>query len=57
MAEQEKDYIKSTKEGRLYISTDDFFKQEKVRQMVSRLIKSDLYLNIKKQKSDLKSAS
>lgn len=38
--------VKSTKEGRLYIKTSDFFKQVKVKQTVDVLLNSDLVKNI-----------
>lgn len=43
-------YVKSTKEGRLYIPTSDFFKQEKVKDMVDKLINSSVYKDIAAQK-------
>ncbi|MGV3610387.1 MAG: hypothetical protein ACO1N0_05535 [Fluviicola sp.] len=38
--------IKSTREGRLYILTKDFFRQQKVQNMVFQLLNSDLVKDI-----------
>lgn len=38
--------IQSTKEGRLYIRTKDFFRQHKVQKMVFALLESDLVKDI-----------
>ena len=40
------DVIQSTKEGRLYIRTKDFFRQQKVQSMVFALLESDLIKEI-----------
>ena len=45
--EQIKDnVVKSTESGRLYIKTEDFFKQTKVQDAVHKLVDSDLYRRI-----------
>ena len=41
------DLVKSTKGGRMYIDTEDFFKQEKVQDIVERLVDSSIYKEIK----------
>jgi hypothetical protein len=38
--------IQSTREGRLYIRTKDFFRQEKVQQIILNLLESDLVKEI-----------
>ena len=38
--------IKSTREGRLYIRTKDFFRQQKIQKMVFALLESDLVKDI-----------
>ncbi|MGN6618525.1 MAG: hypothetical protein ACTHJ5_15230 [Ilyomonas sp.] len=42
--------IRSTESGRLYIENYDFFNQEKVKQMVEKLINSNVYKKIKQRK-------
>lgn len=42
--------IRSTESGRLYIENYDFFNQEKVKQMVEKLINSNVYKEIKQRK-------
>ena len=42
--------VKSTKEGRLYIKTSDFFKQVKVQKTVDDLLKSDIVKDIEARK-------
>lgn len=49
---KEMSYAKSTREGRLYIPTKDFFKQDKVKQMVTKLINSSVYKDIEKKKNN-----
>lgn len=49
-----KSYARSTREGRLYIPTGDFFKQDKVKKMVTKLIKSSVYKDIEKKKNNTK---
>jgi hypothetical protein len=56
MKDKKQNIIKSTKEGRLYIKTSDFFKQVKIQQTVNDLLKSDIVKGIearKKLKSQL----
>lgn len=50
----EKSYVKSTREGRLYIPTEDFFKQDKIKKMVHKLMNSSVYKDIEKQKNNSK---
>lgn len=38
--------IQSTKEGRLYIRTQDFFRQKKVREIILDLLESDIIKDI-----------
>lgn len=38
--------IQSTKEGRLYIRTQDFFRQKKVREIILDLLESDIVKDI-----------
>jgi|GEM_PF-4399509 len=38
--------IKSTKEGRLYIRTQDFFRQQKVQNIILELLDSDIIKDI-----------
>ncbi|WP_341902653.1 hypothetical protein [Fluviicola taffensis] len=38
--------IQSTKEGRLYIRTQDFFRQQKVQKIIFELLESDLIKDI-----------
>jgi hypothetical protein len=38
--------IQSTKEGRLYIRTQDFFRQQKVQKIIFDLLESDLVKGI-----------
>ena len=55
--EDNNQHIKTTKEGRLYIKNNDFFQQEKIRDMVDRLLSSPITKNIdKRNKNGLKSA-
>jgi len=42
--------VKSTKEGRLYIKTSDFFKQVKVQKTIDELLKSDIVKDIEERK-------
>lgn len=44
----EKDYKKATKDGRLYISTKDFFKQKEIQKKLHELKSSSIYKNLKK---------
>jgi hypothetical protein len=50
MTNKKENIVKSTKEGRLYIKTSDFFKQEKVQQTVDDLLKSDIVKDIEARK-------
>lgn len=38
--------IQSTREGRLYIRTQDFFRQQKVREIILDLLESDIVKDI-----------
>jgi len=40
---KDKDYITATKEGRLFIKTSDFFKQQKVKETIEQILKSSIY--------------
>lgn len=42
--------IHSTKEGRLYIKTSDFFNQEKIQQTIHELLDSDIIKQIEARK-------
>lgn len=42
--------IKSTKEGRLYIRTEDFFRQQKVQDIIMELLQSDIVKDIEEYK-------
>ncbi len=41
--------VKSTESGRLYIKTEDSFKQAKIQDAVHKLVDSDLYRRIVKK--------
>lgn len=51
----EKDYVKATHEGKLYITTEDFFKQPKVVETINKLKNSNIVkeINKKNMKSDI----
>ena len=49
MKDNEK-YIKSTKHGRLYIETKDFFKIKKVKEIIAKLLNSNIIKNIENGK-------
>lgn len=40
------DYIIATNEGRVYIKTVDFFKQEKIKETIKKLMESDVVKEI-----------
>jgi hypothetical protein len=42
--------IQSTREGKLYIKTADFFKQEKIQQIIHELLDSDIIRQIDARK-------
>jgi len=42
--------IKSTKEGKLYMTTFDFFNQEKIRRTITELLNSDIIKKIEERK-------
>jgi hypothetical protein len=44
--------IRSTEAGRLYITSEDFFGQDKVKKMVEDLINSPVYKKIKERKPE-----
>lgn len=50
----EERFVRSTKEGRLYIKTSDFFKQKKVKETIHTLLKSDIIKEIDKRQSEKK---
>ena len=49
-AGKKEDIVKSTKEGRLYIKTSDFFKQVKIQNTVNDLLNSDIVKDIEARK-------
>jgi hypothetical protein len=44
--------IQSTKEGRLYIRTQDFFRQQKVQKIIFELLESDLIKDIEEYRKN-----
>ena len=48
--DKKKNYIKATKEGKLYIETSDFFKQERIQNDIKDLLASELIKNIDNRK-------
>ena len=50
MINKKENIVKSTKEGRLYIKTADFFKQEKIQKTVNDLLNSDIVRDIEARK-------
>ncbi len=50
MKQEKNDFVKGTKEGRLYIRNKDFFKQEKVKRLVKDLEKSTIAKEINSNK-------
>lgn len=49
-----KEVVQATKEGRVYIKNEDFFKQEKVQLLLNKLQNSSIYKSIELKKKDLK---
>jgi len=49
-ADNKDSIIHSTKEGRLYITISDFFKQEKIKQTIAELLDSDIIRQIDARK-------
>lgn len=49
---EEKDYVKSTNEGRLYIDTIDLFEQEKVQEIIEAFLNSGIIKEIKKNQKN-----
>lgn len=43
---KKENYIKATKEGKLYIKTSDFFKQDKIKKDIEELLSSEIIKNI-----------
>lgn len=43
---KEKDYIKTTHDGRMYIETEDFLSQQKIKSTVDDLMSSSIYASI-----------
>jgi hypothetical protein len=58
MAKEKKhiEVVRATKEGRMYIKSEDFFKQERVIKLIKKLEDSPIIEQIKKNKSHLESA-
>lgn len=58
MSENTNKFIISTREGRLYIKTSDFFRQKEIKETIQRLLKSDIIKEIDKRnkKKSLESA-
>ena len=50
MPNKKENIVKATKEGRLYIKTSDFFKQDKIQKTVADLLKSDIVKEIENRK-------
>jgi hypothetical protein len=50
------DPVKATSEGRLYMDTKDFFKQEDIISTVRSLLKSDIIKQIEQRKETNKTA-
>ena len=50
MPNKKESIVKVTKEGRLYIETSDFFKQDKIQKTVADLLKSDIVKEIENRK-------
>lgn len=55
MKKNSKKYIRATKEGRLYIKTEDLLKSEKVKKTIAKLLDSDIVREIEKKNKELKS--
>lgn len=49
-----KSYVRSTKDGRLYIPSEDFFKQDKALRLLERLLDSSVYKELESKKSEAK---
>ena len=47
----DKDYVKATSEGKLYITTEDFFKQPKVLETINKLKNSNIVKEINNKKN------
>lgn len=47
MSKESNNYIKSTSDGRLYIETADFFRQQEVKDLIEKLMDSKLFKEIK----------
>ena len=43
-------YIKSNSYGKMWIETEDFFKQKKIQETIKDFLKSDLYKKINNKK-------
>ena len=50
MKDKKENIVKSTKGGKLYIETSDFFKQLKIKETVNDLLKSDIVKDIEGRK-------
>lgn len=48
----EPDIIHTTNEGRMYIKSSDFFKQEKVKVLIEKLENSSIFQEIEKHKKE-----
>lgn len=49
---KKKNIVKSTSSGRLYITTEDFFQQEKVQETIKELLNSDIVKDIEDRKNN-----
>jgi hypothetical protein len=47
MSKKSNNYIKSTSDGRLYIKTEDFFRQQEIKDLIEKLMDSKLFKEIK----------
>lgn len=43
------DKIKATKEGKLYIKTEDFFAQKEIQRAIEKILKSSFYRKLKQK--------
>lgn len=53
---KEENFVKATKEGRLYIRSIDFFKQEKIKETIEKLKKSKIVKQIDEENKSLSPA-
>lgn len=52
MSKKKEDYIKTTKEGRIYIKNSDFFKQAKVKVLITKLKNSSIIKEIEENREN-----